>query len=125
MSTETIVRAEDVHEGDKLTLTFNFSGAEHIITGSVQTRYDGALAVGGRSLRFVLDLGGKIERHAPEWRNARIVHVAGRTFYRRDADSAPWHELTARYGGSRFFSTPHIAALGTPRIIIDKDGNPA
>ena len=124
MSTKTIVRAEDVHEGDKLTLTFTHHDVEHVITGKVRTVYAGH-AVGSWPLQYVLMRGGKIERHTPEWQSARVVHVAGRTFHRYSAPEMPWFELRAPGAYGAYYGAEYLAALGTPRIIIDEDGNPA
>jgi len=127
MSTKTIVRAEDVHEGDKLTLTFTHHDVEHVITGKVRTVYAGH-AVGSWPLQYVLMRGGKIERHTPEWQSARVVEAGGRLFGKGDEGSYdPWVEIRtekrAVRGGLAWFTDQAVAeAAGdtSPKIIVQR-----
>jgi len=122
MSTE-IITADQVKPGDKITITYtDDDGTTIVFTGKVRASKYGGNVIG--DMGYIIDGPTEIERHAPEWQSARVVHVAGRTFNQRDTDSAPWIELVEPGGEWEWASHDDLAALGTPRIIIDKDGNP-
>ena len=126
MSTKTIVRAEDVHEGDKITLTYTYKGAEITVTGpAYKSSLNSELYVGGA---WVDRAGRRIERHAPEWQSARVVEAGGRLFGKGDEGSYdPWVEIRtekrAVRGGLAWFTDQAVAeAAGdtSPKIIVQR-----